>query len=246
MKKKVNYNSRNFAEVRAELIGFIQQYYPEVFSDFNDASVGMMLLELNAAVGDMLSFHTDRMFNETQINYAQERSSILELAKTFGLKVPGNRPSITIADLSVTVPVDPIGGDGPDYSYAPILLKGTQVTGAGKVFELPDDLDFSSPFSSSGIPNRTVIPNFNESGGVDNYELTKQALVINGITKQYKRVISRPDYKPFLEVILPEDNVISIENIITLEGTNLTTPPTLKDYTDFIFNEYCSFRKWRA
>ena len=75
MEKKINYNSRNFAEVRAELIGFIQQYYPEVFSDFNDASVGMMLLELNAAVGDMLSFHTDRMFNETQINYAQERSS---------------------------------------------------------------------------------------------------------------------------------------------------------------------------
>lgn len=238
MKKKVNYNSRNFAEVRAELIGFIQQYYPEVFSDFNDASVGMMLLELNAAVGDMLSFHTDRMFNETQINYAQERSSILELARTFGLKVPGNRPSITIVELSVLVPVDPIGGDGPDLNYAPILLKGTQITGAGKVFELPDDVDFSSGFSSSAIPNRTIIPKFNSSGGVDNYELTKQALVINGITKEYKRVVSRPDYKPFLEVILPEDNVISIENIITLEGTNLTTPPTLKDYTDFSNNYY--------
>ena len=49
------------------LIEFIQKYYPEIFSDFNDASVGMMLLELNAAVGDMLSFHTDRMFNETQM-----------------------------------------------------------------------------------------------------------------------------------------------------------------------------------
>jgi hypothetical protein len=32
-----------------------------------------MILELNAAVGDMLSYHTDRMFQETQIDYAKER-----------------------------------------------------------------------------------------------------------------------------------------------------------------------------
>ena len=238
MEKKINYNSRNFAEVRAELIGFIQQYYPEVFSDFNDASVGMMLLELNAAVGDMLSFHTDRMFNETQINYAQERSSVLELARTFGVNIPGKRPSITLVDFSVVVPVSRNDGDKADYSYAPLLLKGTQVSGGGKIFELPDDVDFSSPFSSSGIPNRKVIPNRNASGGIDNYTLIKQAIVLNGVTKEYKRVISREDYKPFLEVILPEENVLSIENIITLEGTNLTTPPTLSQYTDFNNNFY--------
>ncbi len=238
MEKKINYNSRNFAEVRAELIGFIQQYYPEVFSDFNDASVGMMLLELNAAVGDMLSFHTDRMFNETQINYAQERSSLLELARTFGVNVPGKRPSITLVDFEITVPVAGSAGDRADYSYAPLLLKGTQVSGGGKIFELPDDLDFSSPFSSSGIPNRKVIPRRNGLGGILNYRLIKQGIVLNGITKEYKRVISREDYKPFFEVILPEENVISIDNVITLEGTNLTTPPTLNDYSEFNNNFY--------
>ena len=40
------------------------------------------------------------------------------------------------------------------------------------------------------------------------------------------------------EVFLPEQNVLSIENVITLEGTNLTTPPTLKQYTDFDNNFY--------
>ena len=77
MARKIDYNARNFAEVRDQLVGFVQQYYPDVFSDFNDASVGMMLIELNAAVGDMLSFNTDRMFNETQLNYAQENISTL-------------------------------------------------------------------------------------------------------------------------------------------------------------------------
>jgi hypothetical protein len=131
MAKKINYYSRNFADVRQELIGFVKQYYPDIFNDFNDASVGMMLLELNAAVGDMLSFQTDRMFQETQIDFAQERSSILSMARTFGLKVPGNRPSMTIADFSVTVPVF---GDTFDVSYAPLLKRGAQISGAGKVF----------------------------------------------------------------------------------------------------------------
>ena len=48
MSRKIDYNARNFAEVRSELVGFVKQYYPDIFNDFNDASVGMMLLELNA------------------------------------------------------------------------------------------------------------------------------------------------------------------------------------------------------
>tara|TARA_R110002126_G_scaffold88759_5_gene212563 strand:+ start:6760 stop:8583 length:1824 start_codon:yes stop_codon:yes gene_type:complete len=233
MAKKIDYNARNFADVRSELVGFVKQYYPDIYSDFNDASVGMMLLELNAAVGDMLSFHTDRMFNETHINYAQERSSLLELARTFGLNVPGNRPSISIVDWSVTVPVD---GDTFDLSYAPIVLQGSQATGSGKVFELVEDSDFSSPFTTGGIPNRLIIPNINSEGKIENYTLTKREIVLNGFTKIYKRVINREDYKPFLEIVLPETNVLSVERIIFKEGTNLTTIPTLEEFNLFTNN----------
>jgi hypothetical protein len=236
MVKKIDYNARNFADVRQQLIEFIQKYYPETFSDFNDASVGMMLLELNAAVGDMLSFHTDRMFNETQINYAQERSSVLELARTFGLNIPGKRPSITIVDWTVTN--IPLKGETFDISYAPKILKGSQATGAGKVFELLEDCDFSSPFTTGGIPNRLIIPNIDGRGKIQNYSLTKREIMINGITKTFKKVLTRTDYKPFLEVILPENNVLSIENIITKEGTNFINQPTEEEYSDFDLNWY--------
>ena len=184
MIKKIDYNARNFADLRDQLVNFIKQYYPDVFSDFNDASVGMMLLELNAAVGDMLSYQTDRMFNETQIDYAQERSSLLELARTFGLSVPGQRPSITIVDWVVTVPVQ---GDTFDLSYAPKILKGSQATGAGKVFELMEDCDFSSPFTTGGIPNRLILPNIDSSGIIQNYNLVKREIVLNGFTKIFKK-----------------------------------------------------------
>ena len=236
MIKKIDYNARNFADVRQQLIEFIQKYYPETFSDFNDASVGMMLLELNAAVGDMLSFHTDRTFNETQINYAQERSSVLELARTFGLNIQGKRPSITIVDWTVTN--IPVKGQGFDVSYAPKILKGSQASGAGKVFELLEDCDFSSPFTTGGIPNRLIIPNIDGTGTIQNYSLTKREIMVNGITKTFKKVLSRTDYKPFLEVVLPEDNVLSIENIITKEGTNFINQPTEEEYNTFDLNWY--------
>lgn len=225
----INYISRNFADIRAELINMVRQYYPDIFNDFNDASVGMMLLELNAAVGDMLSFNTDRMFQETQIDYAEQRSSVLSMARTFGLKIPGKRPSITIVDFSVIVPPN---GDTFDISYAPMILAGSQVTGGGKTFETTDDIDFSSPFTIGGIPNRLIIPNFDSNGNLTNYTLTKREIVLNGITRIFKRVITASDVKPFLEVVLPENNVLSIDSVITLDGTNYTRDPSLEQFLD--------------
>lgn len=223
MAQRVNYTSRNFADIRTDLVNMVRQYYPDIFNDFNDASVGMMLLELNAAVGDMLSFNTDRMFQETQIDYAQERTSILSMARTFGLKIPGKRPSVTIVDFTVTLPVL---GDTFDISYAPIIQAGAQATGAGKVFETIYDIDFSSPFSVGGVPNRIIIPNFNSNGVLINYTVTKREMVVNGFTKIYQKVITPADVVPFLEVVLPDDNILSVTSVITLDGTNYVTDPT--------------------
>ena len=229
MAQRVNYTSRNFADIRADLVNMVRQYYPDIFNDFNDASVGMMLLELNAAVGDMLSFNTDRMFQETQIDFAQERSSVLAMARTFGLKIPGKRASATIVDFSVNVPVF---GDTFDVSYAPIIQAGAQVNGAGKVFETIYDIDFSNPFSVGGIPNRIIIPNFDSNGNLRTYTLTKREMVINGFTKIFKKIINTSDVIPFLEVILPDNNVLSVDSVITLAGTNLVSDPTPQQFNN--------------
>ena len=223
----INYTSRNFADIRSELVNMVRQYYPDIFNDFNDASVGMMLLELNAAVGDMLSTNTDRMFQETQIDFAKERKSVLSMARTFGLKIPGKRPSVTIVDFSVTLPVF---GDTFDISYAPVIRSGSQVSGGGKIFETTSDIDFSNPFTIGGIPNRLIIPNFNANGNLVNYTITKREIVTNGYTRVLKRIITTSDVRPFLEIVLPEDNVLSIDSIITLQGTNFVKDPSLDQF----------------
>jgi hypothetical protein len=227
--KKINYYSRNFADIRGELIDFIRLYYPDLFSDFGDASVGQMLLELNAAVGDMLSYHTDRMFTETQLDYAQERKNVMAIARTLGLKIPGLRPSVTLVDFAVTIPVR---GDSWDIRYAPLIRYGSQVLGGGQTFENAEDIDFSSPYSNGGIPNRLILPNLDSNGNLVDYTVVKRELVVNGLTKTFKKVISPADSIPFLEIFLPDNNVLSIDSVINLEGTNYNSLPTLDQYLD--------------
>jgi len=227
MANKVKYYARNFDDIRTELINFVKQYYPDTMSDFNDASIGMMLLEMNAAVGDMLSHHTDRMFQETMIDFAQERRSLLALARTFGLKVPGKRPSITICEYRVNLPVN---GDTWDIQYAPIIRKGSKVSGGGQIFENMEDIDFSSPFNSSGNPNRKRDVNRSEDGTITSYDLIKEELITNGNGKTFKKVITPEDSKPFFEIILPEKDILSIEAVIVLDGTNHSKIPATSQF----------------
>ncbi len=225
----VQYGNRTFSQIKGDLIALIKQQYPEVLSDFTDSSVGAMLIDLNAGVGNNLAVNTDRAFQETQLEYAQQRDSILNIAKNMGFNIPARRPSVTVVDFTVTVPVN---GDRPDESYYPVLSPGAQVIGAGKVFETQDTIDWNTAVSSLGDPNRSIIPNYDPNGIIVSYNVTKREVVLNGSTNIYKRVITPTDVKPFLEIKLPDPDVIEIESVILLEGTNYSANPPMSDFYD--------------
>jgi hypothetical protein len=225
--RKISYTTRDFQGIRTELINYVRTYYPELIQDFNDASVFSVFLDLNAAVADNLHYHIDRSIQETVLQYAQQRSSIYNIAKTYGLKVPGMRPSVALVDYSITVPAF---GDKEDERYLGILARGSQVTGAGIVFENLYDVDFASPYNSQGFPNRLKIPNFNANNVLINYTITKRELVVNGITKVFKRVITPNDVRPFYELFLPEKNVLGITSVLLKSGTEYTNVPTVAEF----------------
>lgn len=225
--RKISYTERDFEGLRQDLINFTQQYYPELINNFNDASVFSVLMDLNAAIGDNLHYHIDRSIQETVLQYAQQKSSIYNIARTYGLKIPGNRPSVAIVDVSITVPAF---GDSEDERYLGVVRSGSQFIGGGQVFENPDDINFASQYNSKGFPNRTKIPNFDSNNKLINYTITKREVVVNGVTKTFKRVITPTDVKPFFEFFLPEKNVISITDVIQKDGTSFTTPPTYEDF----------------
>ena len=224
---QIPYTTRDFQAIRTELQNYVRTYYPELIQDFNDASVFSVFLDLNAAVADNLHYHIDRSIQETVLQYAQQKSSVYNIARTYGLKLPGQRPSVSLVDFSITVPAF---GDKEDERYLGTLLRGSQVIGAGLVFENVYDVDFFSPYNAQGFPNRLKIPNFNSNGILLNYTITKREIVVNGITKVFKRVIGPNDVKPFFELFLPEKNVLGITSVLLKSGTEYTNIPTTAEF----------------
>ncbi len=225
--KRISYTVRDFQAIRTELINFVKTYYPDLIDNFNDASVFSAFLDLNAAVSDNLHYHIDRSIQETVLQTAQQKSSIFNIARTYGLKLPGQRPSVSLVDFSITVPAN---GDKDDERYEGILRRGSQVIGAGQVFENVYDIDFSSPYNAQGFPNRLKIPNFDGNNNLINYTITKRELVVNGITKVFKQVITSNDVRPFLELFLPEKNVLGVTAVIQKDGTSYANVPTPQEF----------------
>ena len=227
MSKKISYATRDFAGLRQELVNLTKEYYPDLVKNTNDASIFSVLLDLNAAVADNLHFHIDRVWQETMLDFAQQRQSLFHIAKTYGIKIPGNRPSVALCDFSINVPVR---GDKEDERYLGIIKSGAQVSGGGQIFETLEDIDFSNPFNSKGEPNRLKIPNFDNNNTLLSYTITKREAVVNGVTRIYRRVISELDQKPFLKIYLPEQDVLGVTSIIHKEGTSFAGNPTNAEF----------------
>ena len=225
--KKISYTTRDFQQIRTELINFTRTYYPDLVQNFNDASVFSALIDLNAAVTDNLQFNIDRSIQETVLQYAQQRSSIYNIARTYGLKVPGQRPSVSLVDFSITVPAF---GDKEDLRYCGILRRGSQVNGAGQVFETVYDIDFASAINAEGFPNRLKITNFDANNNLLNYTIVKRETVVNGITKVFKKVITANDVRPFYELFLPEKNVLGVTSVLLKDGTQYANIPSVQEF----------------
>ena len=228
--KHINYLSRDFASIKDELIKFSNQYYPEVADDFGDSSIGAWFIDLVAAVGDDLSYHTDRMFQETNINSASLKSTLLNLARANGVKVPGPKASMCEVEISCELPVDSTDISSPDWNYAPILQKTSIVAAGSNNFELSEDVNFAEQFNSDGYSNRKIVPARDGNGNVTAYTVTKSTIVVNGNTKVYKKVLYSSDIKPFMEIVLPESNVMNVESVIFKETSDITTSPKIYEY----------------
>ena len=63
----VNYLNKDFSAIKESLMNYAKSYFPNTYRDFNETSPGMMLLEMNAYVGDVLSFYVDQQYREKLI-----------------------------------------------------------------------------------------------------------------------------------------------------------------------------------
>ncbi len=234
--KKISYLNRNFDDYRQSLIQYAKEYYPTIADKFDDASIGSFLIDIVAAVSDNLSYHIDKVYQETNIDSCQERSSVMAIARNNGLKVYGPKPSIAEEEFSCVLPVvstdlntsSTVGM--PNWALAPVIKRGTKLVGGSQYFELLEDVDFTEQFDSNGVSNRDVYPQKDGNGTISGYLVKKYCTVYAGESKIYKQSINTKDIKPFMEIVLPELDIMNIESIIFKDGSDYNSTPTMAEF----------------
>ena len=230
--KKINYLARTFDDYKSELVKFTKQYYPELEDSYNDSTIGAWFMDLVASVGDNLSYSIDRAYQENSLNSTNLRSTVCNIARNNGLHIPGPKASMCEVQLSCDLPV---AQNAPDWAYAPVVKRSTVVSAGNINFQLSEDVDFGEQFNSDGYSNRTFSPKRGQNGNITAYTVSKMVLAVNGSTRIFKKVILGEELKPFMEVVLPDKNVMNIESVIFKETSNFQDDPEVSEF--YIENE---------
>ena len=212
--KQVNYLNKDFSDFRDNLIEFAKVYFPNTYNDFNEASPGMMFIEMAAYVGDVLSYYIDSQFRESLLAYAEEKRNVYNIAQSFGYKPKTTTPATAILDVFQTVPaID----EKPDFRYALNVKSGTEITAGatGTTFRTLEDINFK--FSSSYDPREVEIFE-TDSGSPTKFLLKKKVKVESGnVTTERFTFGSSEKYK---EIKLGNSDIIEIISCVDTDGNN--------------------------
>ena len=201
--RQINYLSKDFDSIKADLMDYVKRHFPSDWRDFNDASGGMAILELMAYVGDILTFNIDRQVNEAYINRAVETKNIVSLAQNFGYTPKNTTPAI----VNLSVSADMTQSSSGETLFT--LKKGaTVLTNLEPIvsFETLTDIDFAQP------ANRQV----KTSGGVTTVSVSGVSAAA-GISKSFTYKVNDPI--KFLKVTLPDNNINEVMSVSASDGS---------------------------
>jgi hypothetical protein len=151
--KKISYLGKDFATLKQNLIDYTKTYFPNTYSDFNEASPGMVFVEQAAAIGDILSFYQDVQLKESMLAYATERKNVIALAQAMGYKPKVTTPAVTTMTVYQLVPSAGLGVNSiPDSRYYLRIKEGMEIqssTNAAIIFRTTDSVNFAETGSNS-------------------------------------------------------------------------------------------------
>ena len=88
----IDYTSKDYEAFRHDMINLIPHILPE-YTDFSQSDAGIMMIELNAYVADILSYYQDRQANETYLGTATQRKSVIDITRQLGYPLKNAVPS---------------------------------------------------------------------------------------------------------------------------------------------------------
>jgi hypothetical protein len=99
--KIINYAATDFESLRDSLIEYIKTVYPLDYQNFSESDLGVMLIELVAYMGAVMSMKADMLANENYLATAKNRNNVKKLLELVGIRMKG--PISAAADASLTL-----------------------------------------------------------------------------------------------------------------------------------------------
>ena len=232
--KDIKYLNKDFASFRNNLIEFAKTYFPKTYTDFSDASPGMMFMEMASYIGDSLSYYIDDTLKESLLYYAEDKSNVLAMAQMLGYKPKVAVPAVTTISVYQLVPSIGTGINNrpDDRSYLKVkegmLIRSNN--NSDIVFRTNDIVDFSEDVDREITPYQTDAT----TGEISFYLVKKLVNAINATSVE--ATFNFGTYTPYATIDLLENNVISIYDIRDSNGLKYYEVPYLAQemvYVDF-------------
>ena len=224
--------AKDFDAMRLDLQKFARTYYPDNLQDFSEASLGGLLIDLAAYVGDTMSYYTDHQFRELDPTSAVETINIEKLAQNAGVKIGGASPGVAEVDFYVRVPA--IEEDGilvPQSNALPIIKEGTILNSTiGVKFYLIEDLDFSITDSVGNLIARKV--RVKRRSGQDSFILVLPGTCVSGVIATDTFTISNA-FVPFRSISLQNPDVSTILKVTDSDDNEYYEVESLSQDTVF-------------
>jgi uncharacterized phage protein gp47/JayE len=90
---QIDYTSRDFDSLKTDLIALIKDRTNSDWDPTDYSDLGYVLVEAFSYMGDIMSHYLDRIANETSIDTAIQRKTLLSLAKLYDYKPSGPTPA---------------------------------------------------------------------------------------------------------------------------------------------------------
>ena len=218
MPKETNksYLAKDFTSLRADLLNYARSYFSDQIRDFSEASMGGLLLDMAAYVGDTMSFYLDYQFKELNPMTAIESQNIVNHAKNAGVDIVGAAPATVEVTFKIQVGAKqkPDGSYHPNPAQLPIIkaLNTVLISSNGITFTLESDLNFGEKNDDNILLAAYRVFSQTSTGAPGVYTCSRKALCMSGKTVVEKFDIANIA-KPFRKITLTNSDVSEILSV---------------------------------
>lgn len=155
----INFAATDFLTLRQSLIDYVKAVYPLDYNYFAESDLGMMLIELVAYMGHVMSYKADYLANENMLRTARSRESVKKLLELIGIRMKG--PIAAAANAKITLTTAP--------SWSPSATSYLEISPQNRVVSI------NSP--EDGAPLTYTLYKVGSDGDIDNANVNGSVII---------------------------------------------------------------------